>query len=88
MWWGYNDMGGWGYALMGLSTVVFWGLVITAIVLAARHVSRTARTGPAFPPPTAEELLAQRYARGEIDAEEYHSRLDILHGRHDHPVGG
>ncbi|MEV1248691.1 SHOCT domain-containing protein [Nonomuraea sp. NPDC050022] len=84
MWWGYNGMGGWGYALMGLSTVVFWGLVITAIVLAARHVGRATGAGPASPPPTAEELLAQRYARGEIDTDEYHSRLDTLRGRRDH----
>ncbi len=33
MWWGYDHMSGWGYALMGLSTLVFWGLVVTAIVL-------------------------------------------------------
>ncbi|TMS00369.1 hypothetical protein EJK15_02560 [Nonomuraea basaltis] len=88
MWWGHNDMGGWGYAPMGLSTLVFWGLVITAVVLAARYVGRTACLGSASPPPTAEELLAQRYARGEIDTQEYHSRLDTLRGRHDHPVDG
>lgn len=86
MWWGDNGMGGWGFALMGLTTVVFWGLLITAIVLAARHLGRTAGAGPVSPPPTAEELLAQRYARGEIDTDEYRSRLDTLRGRHDHPA--
>jgi len=57
-------------------------------VLAARHVGRATGAGHASPPPTAEELLAQRYARGEIDTDEYHSRLDTLRGRHDHPVRG
>jgi putative membrane protein len=26
----------------------------------------------------AEQVLAERFARGEIDAEEYHQRLDTL----------
>ncbi|MCK2215253.1 SHOCT domain-containing protein [Actinomadura sp. ATCC 31491] len=85
MWWGYDHMTGWGYALMGLTTVAFWALVITAIVLAVRAARRA--TGPLSPPPAAEELLAQRYARGEIDTEEYHTRLDTLRGRHDHFAG-
>lgn len=88
MWWGYNGMGGWGYALMALSTVVFWGLLVTAIVLAVRSAGRTARTDRVHSQPTAEEVLAQRFARGEIDAEEYHSRLDTLRERNDSAVGG
>ena len=80
MWWGYDGMSGWGYALMGLSTVVFWGLVITAIVLAARHMAATPRTQAPSRPPGPEEVLAQRFARGEIDAQEYHSRLETLRG--------
>ena len=79
-------MVGWGYALMGLSTLVFWGLVITAIVLAARHVGRTTGAGPAHPPTTAEEVLAQRYARGEIDTDGYRARLDTLRAGQDPPV--
>jgi putative membrane protein len=29
-------------------------------------------------PPTPEQALADRFARGEIDADEYHQRLDTL----------
>lgn len=87
MGWGYGGMNGWGYAFMGLSTLVFWGLLITVIVMVARYTGRSMRTGPASPPPSAEEVLAQRYARGEIHDEEYHSRLRTLRGRHDHPIG-
>jgi Predicted membrane protein len=85
MWWDHG-MGGWGFALMGLSTVVFWGLLIAVIVLVARYLSRTSQPGPPSPHPTAEDVLAQRFARGEIDAEEYRSRLDTLRGRHDSPT--
>ncbi|MET8158297.1 SHOCT domain-containing protein [Sphaerisporangium sp. NPDC005289] len=75
-------MGGWGYALMTLAMIAFWGLVIVGVVLLVRSSTGTSQTqrGSAFP--SAEEMLAQRYARGEIDAEEYRARLDTLHGAH------
>ncbi|WP_346115157.1 hypothetical protein [Nonomuraea maheshkhaliensis] len=81
-------MNSWSYALMILSALLLWGLLVTVIVLAVRQASRSARTGPAAgsASPTAEELLAQRFARGEIDAEQYHADLRILRERHDHPL--
>ncbi|MEV0354312.1 hypothetical protein AB0H88_51960 [Nonomuraea sp. NPDC050680] len=85
MWWGYSGMSGWGYALMGVSTVLFWGLLAAVIVLATRYVSRGVRTGASAPTP--EELLAQRFARGEIGSEDYYAGLEVLRARHDHPIG-
>jgi putative membrane protein len=81
MFYGYGGhMGGVGWVFMALSMVVFWGLVIAGIVLLARALT-TSRPGSAStPPPSAEELLAQRYARGEIDTGQYQARLDTLHG--------
>ncbi|WP_424533580.1 SHOCT domain-containing protein [Sphaerisporangium viridialbum] len=75
-------MNGWGYALMTLSMVVFWGLVITGIVLLVRYLTRTAQGPGGSAVPSADEVLAQRYARGEIDAEEYRTRLSTLHDTH------
>jgi putative membrane protein len=77
------DGGGWGHWGVApmIATVVVWALVITAIVLVARYLislwsaSRTAR------PTQAEDLIAQRYARGEIDDDEYRRRITLL--RHD-----
>jgi putative membrane protein len=74
----YGDMNGWGFALMGISAVVFWGLVIVGIVLLVRYLGRSGQ------PPTAthtpEQLLAERFARGEIDESEYQARLATLRG--------
>jgi putative membrane protein len=74
----YGDMSGWGFALMAISAVVFWGLVIVGIVLLVRYFGRSGQ------PPTAvhapEQLLAERFARGEIDESEYHARLATLRG--------
>src|SRR6266496_2897171 len=80
MYWYGDHMSGWGYALMIISTVVFWGLVITGIVLLMRGFGR----GGKQPEPsgrTPEELLAERFARGDIDEKEYLSRLDVLRGQ-------
>ena len=82
MMYGYGfGTGGWGYALMAIGTVLFWGAVIYAI---DSQVSYTRPDGPqrqepAGPPaPGPERLLAERFARGEIDEDEYHQRLTSL----------
>lgn len=64
--------------------IVFWGLIIAAFVLLLRAFDRPQPTGPHRPPwapPTQaspEQLLAERFARGEIDEEEYRRRLQVL----------
>lgn len=59
--------------------VLFWALVITAIVLLVRYLM-SSRTGaePVAGLKAAENLLAERYARGDIDDEEYRRRLTLL----------
>lgn len=76
MWWfGDGTLNGWGYALMTVSMVLFWGLVIYGVVWLVRSAGpdERAKTGPA-----AEDLLAERFARGEIDEPEYRQRLEVL----------
>jgi len=82
---GWNDgMGLWGYVLMSISMVVVWGAIIAGIVLLARSLRTPPSPHVAQPAPrTAEDVLAERFARGEIDAVEYQNRLAVLRG---HPV--
>ena len=81
-WWG-EGMTGWGYALMSVSMVLFWGVVILGIVALVRYLGRSSQStgGAGGPRPSAEQLLAERFARGEIDEQEYQSRLAALRGR-------
>ena len=80
MWWGN---GGWGldsWLSMGLMMVIFWAAVISLVVWVVRAVS----TGhPALPrrhrPGRAEQELAERYARGEIDEAQLTHARSILH---------
>jgi putative membrane protein len=74
----YGDhMSGWGWFAMSFSAVVFWGLLIVAIVLLVRHLHTGA---PAQHRANPEQVLAERFARGEIDENEYRDRLAALRG--------
>lgn len=80
MWYG-ESMSGWGYVLMTVGMVVFWALVAAAIVALVRYTSasgRDATTMPSHHGPTPQQILAERYARGEIDDEEYSRRMRTL----------
>ena len=87
MYWYGSGMSGWGYALMTISLILFWGAVIFGIVMLVRYVIRSGQppAEPSSPQPPAsrqspEELLAERFARGEIDEDEYRQRLAVLRG--------
>lgn len=78
MYWG-NGMGGWAMLLMTVSGLLFWALIIAGIVVLVRYLSRGAQLGPAaVHMPTPEQVLADRFARGEIDEDEYSRRLQFL----------
>jgi putative membrane protein len=78
MWYGSN--GGWGgWLLMTIAMVLFWALIITAVVLIVRYLVSQRPTGTsAGSVRTAEEVHAERYARGGIDDDEYQRRLALL----------
>jgi putative membrane protein len=83
MWDHYGDWG-WGgwihWILTTTAVVVFWVLVIAAIVLLIRYLISVRITGGSLLTGRgiAENLLAERYARGEIDDDEYQHRLTLL----------
>ena len=86
-WWG-QGMNGWGYALMSVSMVLFWGVVILGIVALVRYLGRSSPSaGAGVPRPSAEQVLAERFARGEIDEPEYTSRLAALRDRQQSSAG-
>ncbi len=79
----YHD-GGWGpgaWIAMAFVMVVFWGVVVTAIVFAVRG-GQHQPTGPAATTTSdAQRILDERFARGEIDVDEYQRRRDVLRGQ-------
>jgi putative membrane protein len=79
MYWHGHGIGGWGYGLTAIIMVLFWGAVIYGIVALVRYARRDGTQGrEPLQPPAPERLLAERFARGEIDEAEYHQRLTSL----------
>jgi putative membrane protein len=76
MMWG-NGMGWGGWLLMTLTTVVFWAVVVFGIVALFRGSGGSVPHGGRRDT-DARKILDERFARGEIDAEEYRSRQSIL----------
>jgi putative membrane protein len=78
MWWCGPGMNGWGFALMAVGTPLFWALIVLGVIAAVRYLL-TGGDRLLEERPTPEDLLAERFARGEIDEQDYHRRLDVLH---------
>jgi putative membrane protein len=68
---------------MTLMMVLFWGFIAVAVVAVIRAFGgqdRNAATGGSTLRP--EDVLAERFARGEIDIDEYRRRSDELTAHH------
>ena len=85
----YNDWNGGpgvvGWLVMMVLMVAFWGGLAWVIVNLFRHNSTAHHVaGPghavtsASPGKGPEDILHDRLARGDIDIEEYHARVDAL----------
>lgn len=62
--------GAWGIGMI-LFMLLFWGLVITGIVLAIRWLVSAGKESRSD---AALEILRQRYARGEINRDEFEAK--------------
>lgn len=65
---------GWWW-VMGIGWLIFLALLVVLSVVLVRHFTQS---GPARR--AAEDVLAGRFAHGEIDEDEYRRRRDTLRG--------
>ncbi|MFE0509120.1 SHOCT domain-containing protein [Streptomyces sp. NPDC058964] len=83
--------GGWGWGgwfAMTVFMVLVWALIIVGVIALVRYLTGTHRRQDSGPPLSsgeprwgsrrAEDLLAERFASGEIDDDEYKRRLALL----------
>ena len=81
MMWGYNGYGLWGGG-MGIGMLLFWGLIIAAIVVLVRGFGARSGGGePRLREKTALDILRERYAKGEIDKTEFEQKRSDLGAR-------
>jgi putative membrane protein len=74
--------GGWGILWMVLS----WGALVAIAWAALRALTTDGNRRE--PPRDPRDLLAERFAKGEIDTEEYQERLRVLDGSRTRSTGG
>jgi putative membrane protein len=65
--------GGWGFG-MGWGMWIFWIVLIIIVVALVRLIGPGSGSAPSTPDRSPMEILKARYARGEIDEEEFNRR--------------
>ena len=84
----HHGVGPWWWMFMALMMVAFWVGVVWLIITLIRHRGGSINGAAASPPtnrgadrPDPEDILHERLARGEIDIDEYHQRVDALRSK-------
>jgi putative membrane protein len=67
----------WGWWGMGwIFMIIFWGLVVVGVIFLIRYLIGTTKTSRSEE--SALDILKRRYARGEIDREEFEQKKKDL----------
>jgi putative membrane protein len=80
MGWGNHDYGMWGTGWFGwILMIIFWVAVIIGVMMLIRYLWSAQKQGPSTPDGTDPmRFLKERYAKGDIDKEEFEERKRIL----------
>ena len=87
-----SDMGnfggnmGWGMSFGWFFMVLFWALIILGVIAIVKWLSGGSVGAAGSQEKTTLDILKKRYARGEIDQEEYQMKKHDLEQQHDHPL--
>src|SRR5216684_1072612 len=80
---GHGEFGWWAVPRL-LLALAFLALVVLGCIAVIRYLAAgSGHLGRPARPDDAERILAERFARGEIDEEEFRSRLGTLRSRSD-----
>ncbi|MHB8453507.1 MAG: SHOCT domain-containing protein [Acidiferrobacterales bacterium] len=81
--WGWGNMGygaSWGHGLGWVFMILFWLAIILAVAALLKWLVSASSRAHLPREKTALEILRERYARGEIDRDEYErKRHDLAH---------
>jgi putative membrane protein len=74
----WGSFGGWGMGLGFIFMLLFWGLVILGIAALIRWLMTQSSPTRSSRDKSPLEIVQERYARGEIDREEYEQKMRDL----------
>jgi len=66
--------GGMGFGFGGLSMLLFWAVIIAAIVFGVKWMRNGASRTDSRSGKSARDILQERYARGEIGKDEFEQK--------------
>ena len=67
---------------MGLMMLAFWGLLAALVVYVVKNLGHRPADGAGVArPDDAMRILDERFARGDIEADDYSQRRDLLKSR-------
>ncbi len=75
---GYGHMMGGGWIFGPIMMILFVALIVAVVVLIVRWLGGSATQGTK--PKAAQDILEERFARGEIDKDEFEARRQVLRG--------
>ena len=70
----WNSFWGWGMGLGFVFMLLFWGFIILGITALIRWLMTQSSPSRSSRDKSAMEIVQERYARGEIDREEYEQK--------------
>ncbi len=77
---------GWGMGLAGLGSILLLAVAAAAVLLVLYVARGVGWSRGRHPDP--QDVLAERFARGDIDEQEYRRRLAVLDEQDDRPLTG
>jgi putative membrane protein len=73
-----GSFGSWGPGFGLVFMIVFWALIILGIAAIVKWLMGTAGNRSTSAPRTGRQILEERYARGDIDREEFEQKKNDL----------
>lgn len=68
------NMDGWGMGFGGIGMILFWVLIIAAVIVLVKWLAGGPPRWDSSREKTALDVLKERYARGEINREEFEQK--------------
>lgn len=88
MWWNQDGPNTGDWFVMSFMMVIFWGLLVALVLWLVRGNRRDHRTAAHLVGEStqrADVVLADQFARGEIDEDEFTKRRQVLHATSHRP---